>query len=225
LFTVSVWVAGVYPVTLAVIAAVWFAKLFVFATAAIANVAFVWPLVITTLAGTVAAAVLELTSDTVRLLESAVGIPTVPVEAVAPASSLTAVGFRLSVSAGVVTVPLTATVTAEARPVVASEILPETGPAAALAAIRTEIVPEALPPLWVSEVTPLKETPFVETSNPVGATTEMLSDKLVPVTENVWAVEGLPTIELKAAKGVPVVLMMGVPAETTVKSVALVAVV
>jgi hypothetical protein len=57
------------------------------ATAAMAKVALVCPFVMVTVEGTVAAAVLELTKLTVRSLVKLKGIPTVPVEAPAPALS------------------------------------------------------------------------------------------------------------------------------------------
>ena len=60
----------------------------------------VCPAVIVTLAGTVAAAVLVLAKATARSLVKAVGIPTVPVEAPAPAFSAAEVGFRVRVNGG-----------------------------------------------------------------------------------------------------------------------------
>jgi hypothetical protein len=107
--------------------------------------------VIVTVEGTLAAALLELSKLTTRLDERAVGMLTVPVEALAPAFSATVVGVSTKVSAGWVTVPLTATL-AVVTPVAATVTFAEaSGPAAVLAAIRTEIVVEATVPLtWVN---------------------------------------------------------------------------
>jgi hypothetical protein len=92
-----------------------------------------------------------LTKLTTKLLLKLAGIPTVPVEALAPAFSATVVGSRTNVSAGVVTVPLTATL-AVVTPVASTVTFAEASvPAAVLAAIRTEIVVAATVPLtWVN---------------------------------------------------------------------------
>jgi hypothetical protein len=77
---------------------------------------------------------------TIKSVPKLAGIPTVPVEALGPASSATEVGIRVNVRAGVVTVPLTATF-AVVTPVASTVTFAEaSGPAAVLAAIRTEIV-------------------------------------------------------------------------------------
>ena len=122
-----------------------------FATAAMLKVALVCPLVMVTLAGTVAAAVFALAKLTTKSVPKLAGIPTVPVEELAPAFSATEVGFRVNVRAGVVTVPLTATF-AVVTPVASIVTFAEANvPAAVLAAIRTEIVVEATVPLtWVN---------------------------------------------------------------------------
>jgi hypothetical protein len=140
-------------------------------------------LVIVTLAGTVAAAVLELTKLTTRLDESTVGIPTVPVEALAPAFSATVVGFRVNVRAGVVTVPLTVKLllaTPLTLPTVAL-----TAPAGAKADIRTYTVLLKVPPaeganenelVYPVEELVLTSIAFVE------AVTTRFETRLVPVT-------------------------------------------
>jgi hypothetical protein len=64
------------------------------------KVALVCPLVMVTLAGTVAAAVFALVRLTIKSVPKLAGIPTVPVEAVAPAFSATEVGFKVNVKAG-----------------------------------------------------------------------------------------------------------------------------
>ena len=115
------------------------------------KVALVCPLVMVTLAGTVAAAVFALVRLTIKSVPKLAGIPTVPVEALAPAFSGTEVGSRVKVRAGVVTVPLTATL-AVVTSVAATVTFAEASvPAAVLAAIRTEIVVAATVPLtWVN---------------------------------------------------------------------------
>jgi hypothetical protein len=108
-------------------------------------------LVIVTDGGTVAAAVFVLTKLTTKSVPKLAGIPTVPVEAVAPAFSATLLVARTRVRAGWVTVPLTATF-AVVTFVAATVTLAEANvPAAVLAAIRTEIVVAATVPLtWVN---------------------------------------------------------------------------
>jgi hypothetical protein len=89
---------------------------------------------------------------TIKSLLKLAGIPTVPVEAVAPAFSGTEVGFRVNVRAGVVTVPLTATL-AVVTPVASTVTFAEaSAPTAVVDAIRTEIVVGATVPLTLLNV-------------------------------------------------------------------------
>jgi hypothetical protein len=121
--------------------------------------------VITTLAGTVAAAVFELVNVTVRSFVRLKGIPTVPVEAVAPAFSFTADGFRLSVSAGTVKIPVLTAV----PPDVVTVIGPVVTPVGAVAVIEVALftVNEvAATPLNRTAVAPVKSVPVTVTIVP-----------------------------------------------------------
>ncbi|NCZ97119.1 hypothetical protein EBZ02_08225 [bacterium] len=138
---------------------------------------------IVTLAGTVAAAVLELTRLTVRSLVKLKGIPTVPVEALAPTFSATDVGFSTKVSAGWVTVPLTVKLLL-ALPLTLLT-LPFTAPAEAAAEIRTYTVLDKVPsPAGAKEkelVKPVEELVLTSIAF-VEAVTTRFETRLVPVT-------------------------------------------
>ena len=154
------------------------------ATAAIAKVALVSPFVMVTVEGTVAAAVLELTRLTVRSFVRLNGIPTVPVEALAPAFSATDVGFSTKVRAGLVTVPLIVKLLL-ALPLTLLTV-PFTAPAGAEAETRTYTVLLKVPsPEGAKEnvlVNPVEALVLTSIAFVEAVTTRFVPPKLVPVT-------------------------------------------
>jgi hypothetical protein len=139
--------------------------------------------VIVTLAGTVAAAVFALARLTIKSLLKLAGIPTVPVEAVAPAFSATEVGFRVNVRAGVVAVPLTVKLLLATPLTLLTVAL--TAPAGAEDEILTYTVLVKVPlPEGVKEkelVNPVEELVLTSIAF-VEAVTSRFETRLVPVT-------------------------------------------
>ena len=148
------------------------------------KIALVVPFVIVTLAGTVAAAVLELTKLTTRLDESTAGIPTVPVVAFAPAFSATLLVARTRVRAGVVTVPLTVKLLLATPLTLLTVAL--TAPVGAKADIRTYTVLLKVPlPEGAKEkelVNPVEELVLTSIAFVEAVTTRFVPPKLAPVT-------------------------------------------
>ena len=113
------------------------------------------------------------------------------------------------------TVPLTATL-AVVAPALAKVTFPEGDPSAVAAAIRTETVPLADPPLCVIVAVPPKFVPSLATSKSAGAVTVMSAFKFEPVALKVCAADAVPAVVLKDVN-VPVVLMAGVePAKSVI---------
>lgn len=155
---------------LALIKAVLAVKLEGLGTAATLKVALVWPAKIVTLEGTVAAAELPLESETVRSVPKGKLMLTVPVDAEEPASSLTAVGLRLSVKAGTVKLPV---LTPVPLPVV-TEIAPVMAALGTVAVIwvsLTTVKEEAATPAKLTPVAPEKPVPVMVTIVPAGPET------------------------------------------------------
>jgi hypothetical protein len=92
--------------------------------------------------------------------------------------------------------------------VLVSDTFPETGPAEALAATLTEIVPLAEPPLCAIVAVEPKVAPSLATSKFVGAVTVIFAVRFAPVTLNVCAAEAVPAVAVKGFS-VPVVLIVG----------------
>ena len=139
---------------------------------------------IVTLAGTVAAAVLELTRLTFKSFVRLNGIPTVPVVPLAPAFSATLLVARTRVSAGWVTVPLTVKLLL-ALPLTLLTV-PFTAPAGAAAEIRTYTVLVKVPSTEGAKenvlVKPVEELVLISIAFVDAVTTRFVPPKLVPVT-------------------------------------------
>jgi hypothetical protein len=104
------------------------------------------------------------------------------------------------IDGGGTTVPLTATVWLVA-PVLDTVILPETGPANAVALMRTEtVVAPSKPPLTVKLRESAKLVPSLDTSKLAGAVTVTLPVKFAPLTVNICGAEAAPCVELKETK-------------------------
>jgi hypothetical protein len=127
---------------------------------------------------------LELTRLMVRSLVKLKGIPTVPVEALAPAFSATEVGFRTNVRAGVLTVPLTVKLLLAIPLTLLTVAL--TGPAGAEDEILTYTVLVKVPsPEGANEnelVYPVEELVLTSIAFVEAVTTKFVPPKLVPVT-------------------------------------------
>lgn len=188
--TVSVTEAPVKPVELTEILLEASAKLAGLSTALAWNVALVAPARMVMLAGTVTAFVLALVMLTDKSATLACGMETVPV---ADAPSFTGLGVSARLKKGVRTDPLPETLTMGELVLATERAVPESVPAAAVAATRRYTgVLVRTPPLWLSETEELKDTLSAETSYPDDALTETEAVRLVPETVTVWAVETEP---------------------------------
>jgi hypothetical protein len=108
------------------------------------------------------------------------------------------------------TVPVTATLMV-VTPNEATVIFPEGVPVADAASLTYIVVLGTEPPDWVKVTDEAKPLPLVvDISKPVGALIVIFSERLFPETTKFCSVETVPLQLVKAASGVPEMLIVGV---------------